>query len=298
MKTFSWDISCYCDYKCEYCFFTEAGWDNMEKLHGKVKTPDAIDSAWRDVHGKYGPSRIKMTGGEPFSYPEFNEIVRRISRHHYVQITTNLSRVDGGAVKGMDPRKVTFNATYHPSKERIEDFKDKVMMLKKAGFICDVCYLAHPKQLREMVNYKRYLAQYGIIMSIVLYRGIFNGIRYPESYTIQEKINIEYAKMYTCKMESVTRSFKELECLVDVYRFADNEGPGTAGIKACSAGSSYASIALDGTVRRCGQTPDTLLGNLYEKNIVMREAPVACGRGTCGNDECSECNGYGMNNES
>ena len=54
MKKFSWDLGYYCNFKCEYCFFTAAGWDYMMAMQGEPRSPEKMEEAWKKIHAAAG----------------------------------------------------------------------------------------------------------------------------------------------------------------------------------------------------------------------------------------------------
>ena len=68
MKKFSWDIGAFCNFKCDYCFFSQSGWENLEKHQGRARNPQEMEEAWRDIYEKYGSCFIHITGGEALDH--------------------------------------------------------------------------------------------------------------------------------------------------------------------------------------------------------------------------------------
>ncbi len=80
MKRWVRDLSCKCNYRCGYRFFTEAGWDNIKILQAVKEQASKIESARQCITERYSPSQIFITGGEPLLYPRFAETVSLLSR--------------------------------------------------------------------------------------------------------------------------------------------------------------------------------------------------------------------------
>ena len=148
MKNFTWDICRECNFECGYCFNAQAGFG----IPVAARSPGEIEEAWKKVFDAYGRCFIRITGGEPFLYPYFAEIISRITKFHKVHVTSNLSQGLDDFVSKTDPRSVEMNSTFHPSRAGYGDFANQVLKLRRAGFKCEACYLAHPSQLREMGN--------------------------------------------------------------------------------------------------------------------------------------------------
>ena len=285
MKRWSWDLGCYCDYKCDYCFFTQAGWDNMLKLQGGARTPADIAKAWERVAERYGRSEIFITGGEPFLYPGFSEIASLLGRSHKIHITSNLSQPLDAFIAGNSPDSVELNSTYHPLHADIVEFIDQVLKLKRSGFKCDVCYLAHPLQLREMTGYKKYFHDHGIRMEITLFWGKYNGVDYPSGYSRAERAVLDYACKWPQEKPSAWADAGGQDGGERVA-FEERE-TATEGLP-CGAGRDYANIGVDGSVRVCGQIETPLLGNIFENNVRLLEHPYLCTSRRCRSREYTQ----------
>jgi len=86
---FTWDIHYKCNFRCPYCWFFKC-WETVEKLNVYL-SPAQWMTHWENIHKKYGTVRIEITGGEPFMYPDFVELLSRLTLIHNVKVTTNLS---------------------------------------------------------------------------------------------------------------------------------------------------------------------------------------------------------------
>lgn len=277
MKKFSWDIGYYCNFKCNYCFFSEAGWENLKKAQGEHKPPEVIENAWKNIYDKYGSVYIYITGGEPFLYPDFVEIVYRITKFHKVHITSNLSQKLDEFINKIDFHKVELNSTLHPLYMDFRGFTQQVLKLRSAGFTCSVCYLTHPMQIREMLNYKKYFKKLKIDMTLTVFWGKYDGKEYPQDYSNEEKEYYQYVAKWTPERDN-SRTFKKasnsLENEIDLQLY--NLKPSISKGKLCKAGCEYASITVDGSVKPCGQLAEPILGNIYKGNVKLFERPIKC----------------------
>lgn len=187
MKNYVWHYSAQCDYRCDYCYHSVDGWENLQRCQGKLRTAEECCRAWEAVHAAQGRCRIQLAGGEPFLEPGFINMMAGVSRLHAMHITTSLSQPVDRFIASVDPRQIEINATYHPRYADIVVFAERVEQLRGAGFSCGACYLAHPLQMREMLNYKKFLLARGIPLAIAAFRGMHEGKKYPEAYTPQER---------------------------------------------------------------------------------------------------------------
>lgn len=249
-----------------------AGWENLSKVQGPARSRDEIISAWKQVYDSYGTCVIYVTGGEPFLYPDFVGIVNGITAYHRVHITSNVSLPLDDFIATVDRCRVELNATYHPQYMELKTFAEQVRRLQDAGFRCGACYLAHPAQLREMLNYRRYLKTRGIDLGITEFCGTHAGREYPGAYSADERAFLSY----------VTRWNSSADDAQFLCRNTERMAPADATEVPCSAGVLFADINLDGTVRPCSASP-ACLGNLYQRTLVLLEQPQICTTAHCRN---------------
>lgn len=287
MIKFTWEIGFYCNFKCDYCFYTQSGWKNLEKIRGIPKSPNVIEDAWEEVCRRYGSVCIYITGGEPFLYPNFIEVICRILKFHEVHITTNLSLYIDEFVGKISPEKVEINATFHPVFINIDRFTSQILKLKEANFICNVCYLAHPMQLREMLSYKKYFKKFQIEMTPNVFWGEYKRKRYPHRYSEKERRYYQFVTNWTTE-ESNDNFFSEKEETKKNPQFY-NLYPKFSMGRICNAGYKYAIVNVDGTVKPCGQVLGPILGNIYQKNVRLYKSQIKCSAEYC---KCKEVN-YG-----
>ena len=283
MKEFAWDLGYDCNFKCEYCFFTRTGWENIRKQHGRDRTVEEIDAAWKRIYNKYGQSRIRITGGEPFLYTGFPDIVAKISKYHFMHITTNLSSPLEEIISKSDPSDVEFNATFHPMRIDAQKFANQVLKLKKAGFTCGACHLAHPMQIRELLNYKRYFKSLGIDMAITLFNGEYLGKIYPEAYSDDERQYFNYAERWDNEKTEMNelRRLRIMHFPRETGSPQKNVDPYTGETIQCGAGKDYAVVGVDGSVKPCARLDGPILGNIYKGDVVLLNEYIDCKNQKC-----------------
>lgn len=258
---FAWDMHYKCNFRCEYCFYTVTGWEALAEKT-VYKSPEEWEAIWRRVHDKYGRGQLRVTAGEPFTYPRFAEVVARVSRLHDMQVTTNCActPVMREFARTADPAAVELDCTFHPLSAGFEDFAANVLLLREAGFVANVCFLAYPPLMPGMAECKRRFAERGIYMNLAVYWGEHEGKRYPFDYTDDER------RMFA-----------------DVAGTA--VGPETVGLeplavrgKVCGAGQRYAVVQADGEVYRCGQLcePAHRLGSVFDEDFALHAKAEPC----------------------
>ncbi|MFH1414633.1 MAG: radical SAM protein [Elusimicrobiota bacterium] len=85
---FEWNMIYSCNYDCRYCVFY-GKWKEYAKRN-VILSPDQWVKHWQRIYGICGRVSMVISGGEPFIYPDFNEVIRLVSDIHYpIHISTN-----------------------------------------------------------------------------------------------------------------------------------------------------------------------------------------------------------------
>lgn len=262
---FTWDIHYECNFRCPYCWFYKK-WV-PEGRRDIYLSPEEWMTHWMRIYDKYGRVHVEITGGEPFIYPNFIEIVKRLSSIHSVKITTNMSGDIETFVKVIDPVRVRLDLNFHPLFANIDTFIKKTLLLKDAGFKAGVCYLAYPPQMKQIDRFRERFEKVGINFALAAFWGEYQGKKYPESYTEEERDSI---RTFLGDIDRITYHLK---------------GENTKG-KLCNAGHKYAVVQADGNVVRCGQIADKFIGSIMDKEFCLFDQPLPCESETC------PCNEY------
>lgn len=264
--TFTWDIHYKCNFRCPYCWFFK-NWDEMSKKNIYL-SPDEWMLPWGRIYDKYGSVHIQITGGEPFIYPNFIELIKKLSSIHTIKITTNLSGDINKFVCEIDSSKVELDLNYHPLFIDIDTVTSKTLLLKKHNFKCGICYLAYPPQFdkQKVLNLEKHFKSYNINFALAAFWGEYNDKKYPESYTEEEK---EFMKPY---LGDFSRIF---------YHLSGNSPKG----KLCNAGYLYAGIHANGDVVRCGPLVNKVIGNVLDEKFSLFDKPQHCEADLCPCDE-------------
>lgn len=261
---FNWDIHYSCNYRCSYCFFY-GKWEECSKGNTYPKLDELIKK-WRHLYDLYGTCRIDFSGGEPSTYPNFIDLVDELSTNHLLRITTNLSfdvqsfadRIAPKIInKGSD--RVMLNPSFHPEFESLDIFIKKLRILKQYGFTMSVTYVAYPPHLGTMVEAKKQIENTGANFVVQPFRGTYNGKKYPEAYTEEEK--------------KFLKNIFNFESGVINY-FVDNKIRKDK--KLCRMGQMYGKIHPNGEVLRCCASGVERIGNLFDHDFKMFEEPRYC----------------------
>jgi MoaA/NifB/PqqE/SkfB family radical SAM enzyme len=255
-----------CNYRCPYCFYTVTGWEELAK-RCVYKTADEWAEIWGRLAAKYGRSQLRITAGEPFTYPDFINVVAAVTKEHDVQITTNgsLPKPIADFASRIDPSQAELDCTFHPLVGDFSIFSDNVLLLRNKGFVANVCYLAYPGQTKQMLEVKRRFAENTIHMNLAIFWGQYQGKQYPHAYTDEEKSWIKSV-------------------------IGHDTGPETVGLdplpingKICGSGHSYAVVHADGRVFRCGQLghEHQSIGSLFDPSFELQPKAQPCSADYC-----------------
>lgn len=263
---FAWDMHFSCNFRCPYCFYTDANWTEMAKRN-QYRSPEDWERAWERVAALYGRCQIRVTAGEPFTYPGFVELVSRLTRSHDVQVTTNASYTDAMKrfVETVDPERTEIDCTFHPLQADFDVFLSNVLLLRGQGFTANVCYLAYAPQMDVMAEFKERFRRAGVYMNLAMHWGQYKGVGYPQGYTPEQKALIRQVAGDGWELETVN-----LEPI-------DVRG------KRCAAGQTYAVVQTDGKVFRCGQLAHEYqsIGSLFDPAFRLFESGRPCESDFC-----------------
>ena len=273
MIEFDWLIHYKCNYRCYYCFFSEH-WDYVEKKNIEIDYSKWVD-AYKRIHNKYGDLKVIITGGEPTAFPDFNKLIIELTGFAQVAFDTNLScskeKLES-LISNVDSSKLFIGTSFHPQFAKIDEFFEKVMMLKKYNIDSRVHFVTHPNQINLLPKVKDLFVSKGVRFVPIPFRGTFNGKPYPASFTEEEK-NIIYGVNETLIEKDKNWSNVQVEQ-------TDSKN------KLCRAGQMYARVDCDGTVYPCANDfketgGKIIIGNILNEDFEMRKEPMICSHDKC-----------------
>ena len=251
-----WNMLYTCNYRCPHCIF-EGKWEEYGKRNRYVPVPEMM-GIWNNIFKDHGRAEIVISGGEPFLYPDFIELIRELSKVHYpINISTNSSGDLKRFTERIDPERVSLTLSFQPGFDTIEAVLERKKFLKERGFSSDyINFCAYPPYLDKLDEYTSKAEARGEILKVIPYNGPYKGVNYPDGYTAAEKeklgINSQWEKNVRKK--------------------------GTL----CAAGQRSALIFPDGNVARCGQIGEKLvIGNIFEAGFHLMENPMICDSEIC-----------------
>lgn len=273
MIEFDWLIHYKCNYRCSYCFF-EGWWDEVEERNNYIR-PDKWIKAWKSIYQKYGEFKLIITGGEPFIYPDFINLLDKLNKYAEIAFDTNFScswRVLEQLADKINPDRVFMGLSFHPMFANLDLFLKKAAFLRKKGFNFRVHYVTYPLQLDNLRKYKDIFVKEGFRFTPIPFRGEYRGKTYPEGFTNREK---EIIYKVTAEIEEIDTSWANKQ--VKQIR-SKNE--------LCYAGQYYARVDSNGTVYLCGNDytksrKKYSLGNLFKADFQLNDKPIVCRQETC-----------------
>src|SRR3989339_288916 len=154
---FTWDIHYACNYRCTYCYF-HGTWEERSK-ENRYPGLKRWKEIWDAIAERYGEGHVHISGGEPFIYPDFIELVRHLNVNFTVEFDTNLSFNVDDFMEKVGPERVKFATAFHPQFADFKVYLSKLLKLKNAGYDLGVNYVAYPEQLSGMEEYKKRLEE-------------------------------------------------------------------------------------------------------------------------------------------
>lgn len=270
---FEWLIHYRCNYRCPYCFFA-GEWEKIEKRNKYFPLEQWL-AAWQRITLDCKRARLLLTGGEPFIYPAFLELIKKLSKYFSIGFDTNLScRKEDlvELVKNSTPENISLGLSFHPLFSQFWPFLEKALFLKEHGFnnLC-VQYVTYPPQLEQMEYFRNRFIEKELYFIPLPFRGVYEGKTYPAAHSDREK-KIIYNNAKHLTNEHQQRVDKHLNQVASESRI-------------CKAGQIYARVDADGTVYRCGQyatkSNNGKIGNLFDDNFKLLAQPLPCEQEIC-----------------
>ena len=255
----TWNMHWRCDYRCSYCFFA-GHWEEYSRRFIQKSTAEWLD-CWRRIRERHGRALVTITGGEPFIFPDFTNLIRGLSDIHWpINISTNMSVPLEGFLAAVDPAKVSVSVSFHPEYHEAGPFLEKLKRLRAAGFSGCNNFVAYPPHLDRLPGLIAAFQSIGESLKVIPFIGRHDGTDYPGGYTAEQKALLGMGDDWV-------------------------EGKRPKG-RACLAGCRSALLLPDGNVARCGQIGDRhILGNIFDPDFELLPGPAPCDVELCPCDE-------------
>lgn len=254
-RRFTWNIHYECNFRCPYCFF-EGKWDEYHKRNVYLSVDEWM-RYWNKIWEKYGRCYILITGGEPFIYPNFIELIEGLSQVHYpINISTNASGDLESFVKKIDHERVSLSVSFQPDFDDLKTFLEKVRFLKEHKIDGCINFVAYPPYLKDIKGYVEKFALIGETLKVIPFWGKYQEKDYPVAYSQKEKELIGIDELWFNKVRKKGAL--------------------------CPAGNNSALIFPDGKIARCGQIGEKMLiGNFFDPEFKLLDEPLPCDAESC-----------------
>jgi MoaA/NifB/PqqE/SkfB family radical SAM enzyme len=257
----AWRITYRCNFRCTYC------------TSGREPSPEAPGGLRNDLHEQL-PTVIDnlkatgkdwtlaFTGGEPMVYPRFIDICREMGRHFKLYLDTNLSLPIDGLLEAAGPDRFEHVYAAMHIMDRMQSgtldvFVHNVQLLAQGGYPFTINYVMYPPLIEQFDKHRALFEKLGIPLTPKSFKGVFQGRRYPQSYTDAQR---ELIHRYS-PGDTYTRSI-----------------PDYHGLR-CNAGCKLVRVLEDGSVTRC-VTDNRSMGNVFT-GITLDDEPQPCQVNRC-----------------
>lgn len=257
-----WHLTNRCNFGCDYCHPQIKYVLNTRDLD--EPEPAAVARAFDGLGLRCG---ILMSGGEPFSFPGFVDLCRRLTQRHQIAINTNLSNSAEieRFCEEVEPSKVAriLAATHVVERERlgvsIDNFAANFRTLRAAGFPVQAAYVLHPEVLPRAEMDFALLRSSGVADLVgKVFKGVWDGRRFPAGYNYEERIVVDrLIEGYAIGPAYLEKRWNFTGLL-------------------CSSGVQSVKIDIRGNVQRCVSSPLPKLGNLFDGTFVPSAHPAPC----------------------
>lgn len=293
-----WKLLDPCNFRCTYCFRPD-----FDK-HNFIDTDKIVDG-----FNRLGLTcQISMTGGEPFLFPNFIDLCKKLTKRHIIRLATNSSHKDVYRfAEEIDPDRVSsINLNIH-IEERIrlnsmEDFIKKYHLLKDKGFFVTASYVTYPPLIKRLASDYAFFKSRGVIIRPKLYRGShvkYPILNHPRLRKFKKHFSRKYPEGYTTKekailLKFIDESLKEQGIRIppDAHklggRFLDGslekrhiDGVPTTKGNECTAGRKFARMDTQGNVYSCYNDKELYQGNLFEGEIKLLDKTITCPYDVC-----------------
>jgi len=135
---------------------------------------------------------LECGASEPTMHPQIKDILTILQSHGTVSVPTNNS-INPNRWLPADGRNIFARCALHPqNEENIDKFRDRILEMKQHGVDAICCFCATPDRIEKIERLKEYFNNKGILIRINAFNGVYNGKKYPDSYT-ENEINKIYS---------------------------------------------------------------------------------------------------------
>lgn len=261
----TWLINNKCNYRCSYCL------NGFNEPPGfKTLTSEEWFIVWKRIYDKYGTISIQITGGEPTVYPDFFEIMKNVSQMHNVELQTNLFWSPEELIGKVSPNRVSrIGGSFHSEFTKFEDFLEKAVILRDAGFKMEINYVAYPPILDDAEKYLKIAKEREVQFSIISFQGEYAGKRYPENYSDKEREILKTLNVSSGESAEAMADWDVQKKKLGEVKEAESP------LRQCRMGQMYVWIKPDGEAERCCKSTLSL-GSIIEGTLNLLDEALPC----------------------
>lgn len=192
-----WSVTNYCNFSCPGCI------DNSKKIDTpyiseKINIPDLkkfLERLNKTV-------KIVFTGGEALLIENIIDAFVEITKNNYIGLVSNFTspKIKEFSEKINPDRVIVIKASAHilqlEKNNLLDTFFTHYNLLKSKGFNIFAQEIAYPVLTDKVQKYKKMFMDKGIELDFHAYRGMWNGKKYPDSYTEEEYKIFNFKKYY------------------------------------------------------------------------------------------------------
>ncbi len=276
-----WYLNSRCNFDCPYCSYSFGLREELVRTE-KVYPYELWLKAWQRFGQRYGPAVIYISGsGEPTLYRGFISMLRELSRTHHVIFDTNLSWPMATLQRFMaevQPSRLRVETSFHPSEMEAGTFVAKAACLKERGFVVNCRFVAYPPSLGRLEEYRKVFKSKDLPFVLTPFNGRWNGIEYPEGYSIEEKAAIAGAAQREARDSIRSKQVELVDHLLNEHAVSPKG-------RLCRSGQKYACLMPNGLIYRCqeyGVRRWEPMGSFIDQSFDLTDSPKECRSSSCG----------------
>lgn len=228
-----------CNFSCNYCI--------IDKYPKKISKKDEHHyTEWVTELNRFKDTHITFTGGEPFFYDNFTELLAGLTTFGTIGIDTNLSLCDPDKLIELNKSNLDICATFHPEQYDRDIFSKKITVLLESGIRTWIHIVAIPEYFSLI---EEFTSEFGDIVHPIWY--MVGGEIYSYSKSDREFLMKYNARTFTLKQKD---------------------------IRLCLGGFKYVHIRPNGDVYPCGTLLNRtmlLQGNIF-KGYTLKPSLIRC----------------------
>ncbi len=259
-----------CNFKCSHCY-KEADSHKYDFLDMQT-----IEDLIQMYSGKI--KTIHLTGGEPLIYPNFNDLIIRLTDHFNVNITTNgslLYRIDDSTIRKINNFQISIYGfdenSYNLIANNKQGFNQVIQSLTRLNDLnitYDISVTANQIFIRQFENYFTYLKSKNV-------KRVLVGLPFLEgrAKTYQKLWTLSDQDMETLQFIEETLGLgQSIDVLKDSFLI---ESIGKTPFDMCGAGSIMYTINEKGTLLYCTSLSRVIqpLGSIKDIEIRSQAQP-------------------------